>query len=167
MNRQTLLLIGGGVLVALVLFVMINNNKQSSYENEDAGCGCGCSCPQPCGCWERKMRKRRQNKPLDLKLDLDMPKQKKYLVLFFMENCGGCNQMKPIWHAVKQKMNGKNGIEMVELINNGNMKIFQKHNVNSVPTIKLCYDDIANPSQVIDYKGGRTEKELEQFISNY
>ena len=91
----------------------------------------------------------------------------KYLVFFYADFCGGCKQMKPIWYQVKENYDGVNDIKMVEVDSQTNNALCDKHNIRTIPTIKLCYGDVENPSKVVEYNGKRNFDDLVVFMQNH
>lgn len=157
-NNKTLLYILGFVAVLFILYLLFDSDKpeckQSKDNHQQHGNNKGQAHPLVV-----------KDQPHSLYLSTPEPKQKKYFVLFYAPWCGGCKQMKPIWHNAKQKLNGMNDVEMVEIDLDERKDLVNKHNIHSIPTMKMMYDDVENPSKIVDYNGQRDENALKEFMS--
>ena len=96
-----------------------------------------------------------ETKPDDLEEQI---KEGKKVVLFYADWCGHCNDLKPTWDEVAEKIN-KNEKRMLK-VNCGNSTkedkaIMEKYDIDGYPTIIIFQD--GEPKQ---YKGGRKEEDL-------
>lgn len=142
-----------GVLIGVAIVLLINYIvKQNKKQHREPS---------------QKQEETTQQIMLDLSgYDQQDQVQQKYLVLFFTDWCGGCNQFKPIWDEVEKNYNGSNGVQMVKINGDEQRDLLQKHGVSSIPNVKMCYGSIETPSKVVDFKDDRTMENLVAFMNS-
>ncbi len=87
-------------------------------------------------------------------------KDKKVIILYKMNNCAHCNELKPKWDIVIKKLSNEN-INIYEIEYSFVSKLPSKYReILGYPTI-LSYD---NGKSINEFKGKRTIKNIETFI---
>jgi len=79
------------------------------------------------------------------------------IILFYNNTCIYCKQFKPIWKALKSIID-KNKINIVQTDNN---IVMSKYNVNSIPTIKMIYNN-----NIYNYDNNRDINSIIYFIES-
>ena len=85
-------------------------------------------------------------------------RQEATVVLFYAPWCGYCKSIMPIWDNLSRKYPN---LEKVDC--DANKQVGQEQNVKSFPTIRAYVGD----QMVQEYKGDRSQRDLEQFIVSF
>lgn len=96
----------------------------------------------------------------EIKIFNKLIKDKKVIILFYMNNCSHCEILRPIWEKVLQKLSNKN-INIYEIEYSNVSKLPSKfRNIIAYPSI-VSYD---NGEYKKDFTDKRTIKNVEKFI---
>lgn len=79
------------------------------------------------------------------------------IVLFYSDGCGACQRFKPVWTKLKSKR--LNGVRFEEHDLNSERSYFEKHHVESIPTIHFRVND-GNNSKTYGYNGFNDEENI-------
>jgi len=87
-------------------------------------------------------------------------------VAFVANWCGHCKNLKKDWLEFEKDNEDKNcNIISIDCANDNNKDLAEKHKVKGYPTIRFYPNGLKDISTFESYEGGRTKKELENFIS--
>ena len=96
--------------------------------------------------------------------NFDDGSQKPCLVLFHANWCGHCKKMKPEWDKFKKENNSNNtGVIALDLENDENKDLMNKHGIKGFPTIKFFPNGHSNGNGE-DYNGSRTADAFHSFV---
>jgi hypothetical protein len=96
-------------------------------------------------------------------------KKKHGIILFYMNGCGHCDNMKPAWNKVITELKDKHKNEIIlGAVESSNMDMFKKHgispSVSGFPTILYFHPNkLTNPES---YNGDRSYEDLKKWILN-
>jgi thioredoxin-like negative regulator of GroEL len=90
-------------------------------------------------------------------------KNKKVIILFYMNNCGHCMELRPIWDKIIAKTLKTKDIYILEIEESFLQYIPKKYRVLGFPSI-LAYNNGLN---VKEFNDKRTIKNIEKFIIDY
>ena len=81
-------------------------------------------------------------------------------VKFYAPWCGHCKKMIPDYQKLAKKMSEENSVPIVKLDATVDKEVASKYGVTGFPSLKLFKN-----GQPVDYKGGRTEKDIYAWIN--
>lgn len=84
------------------------------------------------------------------------------VLLFYAEWCGHCQSLKPKWNEAKAKFPKTVEVKECNADEEADKPDFEKHGVNSFPSIKLVKAD----GTVVDYSGDRSANDIVGFVES-
>jgi protein disulfide-isomerase A6 len=88
---------------------------------------------------------------------------KTVFLLVYMEGCVHCKNLKPIWDKVASKYSDKMvAVDASDSSNEATMALVKKLNITGYPAMF----EMKNGVVVQPYEGGRTEKDLTDFVNS-
>jgi len=96
--------------------------------------------------------------PIEQEPEVQPQKPESTIVLFYAPWCGYCKSIMPIWDNLSRKYPN---LEKVDC--DANKQVGQEQNVKSFPTVRAYVGD----QMVQEYKGDRSQGDLEQFIVSF
>ena len=104
------------------------------------------------------------NSESNLKKFNNMDKKGKMIIAFVATWCGHCQDLKPIWRKMEQKLKNKGTIVMI--YSDFKDKINISSNVNGYPTIKTYINGKGKELKINWAEEGNLEKAVSKFFSN-
>lgn len=157
-NNSTIIIVLGGALVVaicVILYLFFNKPSTDGYSKPAPTPSGGARNPPP-----------RAPAPASAPAAKAPPQQsqpKPTMVLFHMNGCGPCAQVKPIWESVKQHLMTNGQINMME-IESQNVQEIQRNKIAGFPTIKMFPQGYPAPPETgVEYNGPRTADGLMKF----
>ena len=81
--------------------------------------------------------------------------------LYYVNWCGHCKNLKPVWNELQKKEKYNDKIEFEEVEGDEHPEVVQKEQIEGYPTIKLHKN-----SETIEYQGNRSIEDLEKFVDD-
>lgn len=158
-NTPIIIVLGGALIVTLciILYMLFNKSSTDGYSKPNTP---PARAPAQGGA---------QRQAKDASAPAPKPQggapqgPKPTMVLFHMNGCGPCAQVKPIWESVKQHLMSNGQINMLE-IESQNTQEIQRNKIAGFPTIKMFPQGYPAPPETgVEYNGPRTADGIMKF----